>query len=85
LLFWQTRFLEVPYRDFVTDFFSGIVFVPKNKPAGTPLRMVLDGQQRLQSLYIAIYGSHDKRRMYFNISSGPVRWTPFFGQKKAIP
>lgn len=71
LLFWQTRFLEVPYRDFVTDFFPGIVFVPKNKPAGTPLRMVLDGQQRLQSLYIAIYGSHDKRRMYFNISSGP--------------
>ena len=71
LLFWQTRFLEVPYRDFVTDFYSGIVFVPKNKPAGTPLRMVLDGQQRLQSLYIAIYGSHDKRRLYFNVSSGP--------------
>ena len=71
LLFWQTRFLEVPYRDFVTDFYPGIVFVPKNKPAGTPLHMVLDGQQRLQSLYIAIYGSHDKRRMYFNISSGP--------------
>lgn len=71
LLFWQTRFLEVPYRDFVTDFYPGIVFVPKNKPAGTPLGMVLDGQQRLQSLYIAIYGSHDKRRMYFNISSGP--------------
>jgi len=71
LLFWQTRFLEVPYRDFVTDFYPGIVFVPKNKPAGQPLRMVLDGQQRLQSLYIALYGTHDKRRMYFNISSGP--------------
>lgn len=71
LLFWQTRFLAVPYRDFVTDFYPGIVFVPKNKPASTPLRMVLDGQQRLQSLYIAIYGSHDKRRLYFNISSGP--------------
>jgi Protein of unknown function DUF262 len=70
LLFWQTRFLEVPYREFVTDSHPGIVFVPKNKPAGQPLRMVLDGQQRLQSLYIAIYGSHDKRRMYFNISSG---------------
>jgi hypothetical protein len=71
LLFWQTRFLEVPYRDFVTDFHPGIVFVPKNKPAGQPLRMVLDGQQRLQSLHIAIYGSHDKRRLYFNVSSGP--------------
>ncbi len=25
----------------------------------------------MQSLYSAIYGTHDKRRMYFNISSGP--------------
>ena len=33
--------------------------------------MVLDGQQRLQSLCIALYGSHDKRRLYFNIASGP--------------
>ena len=71
LLFWQTRFLAVPYRDFVIDFLPGMVFVPKQKPAGTPLRMVLDGQQRLQSLYIAIYGTHDKRRLYFNIASGP--------------
>ncbi len=36
LLFWQTRFLEVPYREFVTDFHAGIVFVPKSKPAGRP-------------------------------------------------
>jgi hypothetical protein len=71
LLFWQTRFLEVPYRDFVSDFHPGITFVPKTKPAGQPLRMVLDGQQRLQSLYIAIYGTHDKRRLYFNVASGP--------------
>lgn len=71
LLFWQTRFLEVPYREFVTDYLPGTVFVPKLKQAGTPLRMVLDGQQRLQSLCIALYGTHDKRRLYFNITSGP--------------
>jgi hypothetical protein len=71
LLFWQTRFLEVPYREFVIDYLPGMVFVPKQKPAGTPLRMVLDGQQRLQSLYLAIYGTHDKRRLYFNVASGP--------------
>jgi hypothetical protein len=33
--------------------------------------MVLDGQQRLQSLFVAIYGTHDRRRLYFNITSGP--------------
>ena len=38
LLFWQTRFLSVPYRDFVTDFLPGMVFVPKDKAAGVPLR-----------------------------------------------
>lgn len=71
LLMWQTRFLEVPYREFVQDYTPGATFVPKVKKAGTPLRMVLDGQQRLQSLYIAIYGTHDRRRLYLNVTSGP--------------
>src|SRR4051812_15355007 len=71
LLLWQTRFLEVPYRNFVQDYSPGITFVPQLKKAGVPLRMVLDGQQRLQSLYIAVFGTHDRRRLYFNITSGP--------------
>lgn len=71
LLLWQTRFRDVPYRDFVVDFQPGMVFVPKTKKAGNALRMVLDGQQRLQSLYLSLYGTHDKRRLYFNITSGP--------------
>jgi hypothetical protein len=71
LLLWQTRFLEVPYREFVIDYVPAMIFVPKTKSKGTPLRMVLDGQQRLQSLYIALYGTHDKHRLYFNVTSGP--------------
>jgi hypothetical protein len=71
LLLWQTRFLEVPYRNFVQDYTPALTFVPQLKKAGAPLRMVLDGQQRLQSLYIAVYGTHDRRRMYFNVTSGP--------------
>jgi len=35
------------------------------------MRMVLDGQQRLQSLYLGVHGSHDGKRLYFNVSSGP--------------
>ncbi len=71
LLFWQTRFKEVPYRDFVKDWTPRLTFTPRSKSRGTALKMVLDGQQRLQSLYIAVYGSHDGRRLYFNVTSGP--------------
>lgn len=71
LLLWQTRHIEVAYREFVTDYQSGQTFATKVKPAGTPLRMVLDGQQRLQSLYLAVYGTYDHRRLYFNVTSGP--------------
>ena len=52
LLFWETRFLDVHYRDFVRDARDDTTFIPKIKPAGRPKRMVLDGQQRLQSLYL---------------------------------
>lgn len=71
LLFWNTQFLEVVYREFVTDYTKGQTFVTKVKPVGQKMRMVLDGQQRLQSLYVAIFGTYDGRRLYFNVTSGP--------------
>lgn len=71
LLFWQTRYLGVRYREFICDHVSGLSLSTKDKDEGAPLEMVLDGQQRLQSLYIAAYGSLDGRRLYFNVTSGP--------------
>ena len=71
LLFWNTQFLEVVYRDFVLHFRKGQPFHTLTKSAGLKKRMVLDGQQRLQSLYVAFAGSHDGRRLFFNITSGP--------------
>jgi hypothetical protein len=71
LLFWETQFLEVVYRDFVTDYSKGQTFTTKVKAKGRKMRMILDGQQRLQSLYLAIFGSYDGRRLYFNVTSGP--------------
>lgn len=72
LLIWQTRYLEVAYREFVADYTRGQIFIPKNKEQNKPLEMVLDGQQRLQSLYIGIYGTHEGRRLYFNVASEPT-------------
>jgi len=34
------------------------------------LKLVLDGQQRLQSLYIALFGSYEGRSLYFDVLSG---------------
>ena len=70
LLFWETRFLDVHYRDFVRDARDGMTFNLKIKDAGRPKRMVLDGQQRLQSLYLGVYGSYNGRRLYLDVTSG---------------
>jgi len=71
LLMWETQFHEVLYREFVTDYKTGMTFFPKTKEKGRRRKMVLDGQQRLQTLYIGAYGSIDGRRLYFNMTSGP--------------
>ncbi len=70
LLLWETRFLEVDYREFVRNYKPHERFTPSTKKAGKPLLMVLDGQQRLQTLYIAVHGTHEKRRLYLNVTSG---------------
>ena len=71
LLLWQTRFLEVPYRNFAQDYTPNMVFVPKRKQVGKPMKMVLDGQQRLQSFYVGLFGTYDGRRLHLSITGGP--------------
>ena len=74
LLIWKTtapikcrKFIDnfhPKHRDHLKDF-----FVPEN-----PNRkcLVLDGQQRLQSLYIGLKGSFEGRELYMNILSGEI-------------
>lgn len=70
LLAWKTkqsmlsrRFIDnYKYRQSHRDF-----FVPINEKTKT---LVLDGQQRLQSLFIGLRGSYDGKELYFNILSG---------------
>jgi hypothetical protein len=49
--------------------------VRKVKEKNKPLEMVLNGQQWVQSFYIAIHGSHEGGRLYFDVTSGPVTST----------
>ena len=48
----------------MTDF-----YVPENNRAKM---MVLDGQQRLQSLFIGLKGSYEGKELYFDITSGQL-------------
>jgi hypothetical protein len=56
------------FREFQKYFPSTINFL--NKDEGTSATMVLDGQQRIQSLYACCFGSIDNKEVYFNILSG---------------
>ena len=44
--------------------------------------MVLDGQQRLQSLFVALYGTYNARSLYFDVLSG--RDMDDFSQEKFV-
>jgi hypothetical protein len=69
LLFWNTK-QRIQYREFTKDWRSGQRYTFQIKPEGEKGTMVLDGQQRLQTLYLAIYGSYEQKILYFDILSG---------------
>jgi uncharacterized protein DUF262 len=69
ILMWET-YNEIQYRKFDEDFKSNTKLNYHENDSEKRLKIVLDGQQRLQSLYIAIYGSHDKKHLYFDLMSG---------------
>jgi hypothetical protein len=70
LLVWKTkepvkhrRFIDTYHRRIkLTDF-----YVPEHR---RQKMMVLDGQQRLQSLFIGLKGSYEGRQLYFDVTSG---------------
>jgi hypothetical protein len=68
-LLWDTH-EDIQYRDFVADFRSDAPLVYKDNPGRRRLKLVLDGQQRLQSLFIALKGTRDGKRLYLDVMSG---------------
>lgn len=70
LLVWKTR-ESVRNRRFIDNYHRSIrltdFYVPENS---RPKLMVLDGQQRLQSLFIGLKGSYEGRELYFDVTSG---------------
>ena len=68
-LLWET-YLDLQYREFGEAFQPGEVHDFRDNKRKKKLKLVLDGQQRLQSLYIALYGSYEGKSLYFDVLSG---------------
>jgi hypothetical protein len=76
LLVWKTK-EAVKHRKFIDNYRHDIkltdFYVPDHPYSKM---MVLDGQQRLQSLFIGLRGSYQGRELYFDILSGAVAAAP---------
>ena len=72
LLVWRTK-SRIRRRKFIDNYRSTIrltdFYVPEDDKAKL---LVLDGQQRLQSLFIGLKGSYEKRELYFDVLSGDL-------------
>ncbi len=68
-LIWET-YEDILYRKFIPDYMADNLLTFVSNSQKKRLRLVLDGQQRLQSLFIALYGTLEGKRLYFNILSG---------------
>jgi hypothetical protein len=72
LLIWKTT-SEIRRRKFIDNWKNDLrltdFYVPSDRKRKC---LVLDGQQRLQSLFIGLCGSFEERELHFNILSGEV-------------
>jgi len=68
-LLWET-YNDIQFRSFVTDYRPDSIHKFRENPDNKKLKLVLDGQQRLQSLYMALYGSYCGKELYFDVLSG---------------
>ncbi len=69
VLLWDT-FKDIDHRKFLKDYQPDIPHIFEDNPRKKHLKLVLDGQQRLQALYLALNGSYEGRQLYLNILSG---------------
>ncbi|MGZ5473784.1 MAG: GmrSD restriction endonuclease domain-containing protein [Thermoanaerobaculia bacterium] len=68
-LLWDTH-SDLQYREFARDYSSSAPLLFHSNTSRNRVKLVLDGQQRLQSLYVALYGTYDKRAVYLDLLSG---------------
>ena len=65
LLVWKTK-SAIKRRKFIDNYHIGMRLISDVPQDDHPKMMVLDGQQRLQSLFIGLKGSYDKKELFIN-------------------
>jgi len=72
LLVWRTK-SEIRRRKFIENYKYSLKLTDFYVPVDSkPKLLVLDGQQRLQSLFIGLKGSYEKRELFFDVLSGDL-------------
>lgn len=73
LLFWITRD-DIQLRRFIDHYTDGMsvkeTYLKSSEYKTKEKTLVLDGQQRLQALYLALKGTYNGKEMYFDVLSG---------------
>lgn len=69
VLLWET-YEDIRFRKFTADFQPDVLHTFHDNTEMHKLKVVLDGQQRLQSLYVALYGKFEGQALYFDVLSG---------------
>lgn len=73
LLVWKNK-SKIKHRKFIDNWKDNLRLLDFNVPINDNSKMlVLDGQQRIQSLYIGLRGSYNGKELYFNILSGDLK------------
>lgn len=69
VLLWET-YTQIQFRSFARDHNAGGVYRFEENKKGRRIKLVLDGQQRLSSIYVALKGSFNGRKLYYDVLSG---------------
>ncbi len=73
LLVWKNQ-SQIKHRKFIDNWKDDLRLLDFYVPVNDNTKMlVLDGQQRMQSLYIGLKGSYNGRQLYFNLLSGDLK------------
>ncbi|HAL65764.1 MAG TPA: hypothetical protein DCP10_09380 [Bacteroidales bacterium] len=59
-------------RKFTQDYNTGESLISEEETLESLPYLVLDGQQRLQSLFLAFFGKYNDKHLYFKIDSNPI-------------
>ncbi|MEH2395565.1 MAG: DUF262 domain-containing protein [Nostoc sp.] len=72
LLIWRTQ-SKIKCRKFIDHYKPNLRLSDFNVPENSKTKLlVLDGQQRLQCMFIGLKGSYDRKELFFNVISGDL-------------